>query len=90
MADTNSPSQWRRFLDEAFAFNVAQSDTRAPRRVAIWVALGLALFIGLAVSPVASAAAVAIAGFAFVLTAAVVEGALAFRRVRLAKPRRLG
>ena len=85
MAETNSPSQWRRFLDEAFAVNVAQGDTHAPRRVAIWVAVGLALFVALAVSRVASGVVLGIAGVGFGLAMAAVEAALAVRRIRRAR-----
>jgi len=47
--------------------------------------MGLALVVGLAVSPVSSAAVIAITGFAFGLIVAVAEGALAFRRLRRLK-----
>ena len=80
MVENKSSSQWRRFLDEAFAFNVARADTHAPRRIAVWVAGGLVLLIGLAVSPIGSPAVLATAGLMFGLAVAIVEAALAFRR----------
>jgi hypothetical protein len=82
-------SQWQRFLDEAFSGSIARGDTNAPRRVAVSTAIGLVLFTALATATTASPALLGVAGLAFGLSVGLVEAALWWRRLRLAKLRRL-